>query len=202
MPLGLFGVLTINGGSASIKTVGESSQEARSLREFGSDIVAARFFKHGASKDPLLAADRTLTAFTASCAKHDGTVLPHDSNRSAASFERVAAHLLRPTGHKHQFRAKVAVCENSNEEALAGFLAVVQDNSEVARSGDAGSQLIGSLFGIKRMTRAREQAEALQQSLAVGDETNCSTVVAVRRPMAELLSPQIARLPTAQPHSG
>jgi hypothetical protein len=41
----------------------------------------------------------------------------------------------------------VAICDGSGGEPLVGFVSLLMDNSEISRSGDIGSQVMGRLFG-------------------------------------------------------
>lgn len=141
------------GGSTNINTVGgEKSPEARPLLDHGAEILGARYFKEKATDDPFLAADRGIEIFRSSCSGAGGEVTPGDDWRTKRFFDRVAAQLVLPTGYKHQWRAKARICDDSSGNPIAGYLAVLQDNSEVMRSGDPGSQLLGSVFGLKTTT--------------------------------------------------
>lgn len=140
------------GGSAKVKTVGESSRVARPLSEFEAEIVGARFFKHKDSKQPFAEADRGLELFRQACSDSGGKLLSLDDGRAASFKERVSGHLTQPSGYKHQWRAKAAICESADGEPLAGYIAVLQDNSEIAKNGDAGSKLFGMLFGVSTPT--------------------------------------------------
>ena len=49
-----------------------------------------------------------------------------------------------------------------------------------------------------QMQAAREEAAAFQKTLAIGDETNCGTVINVRGPMAEVALPVNRRAPNGE----
>lgn len=213
------------GGSYDVARVGGGSVEARPLRDNADEIIGARFFKERGRSDPMAVTNRSLAAFGESCRTQCGTVLPNDDSRLESFRQRVMEHLTRPTGMRHQWRGTVMICDTANGEPLAGFVALAKDNSEIYRSGDPGSQLIGSWFGglpnttaiylykpdrlptrssqmaatrieeqrvegiQANMAAARQAAEEFQRDLAVGDETNCGTVIEVRGPMAEIAVP-------------
>lgn len=52
---------------------------------------------------------------------------------------------------------------------------------------------------IAQVQAAREEAAAFQNTLAIGDETNCGTVINVRGPMAEVALPVNRRAPNGEP---
>ena len=140
------------GGSTEIAIVGEGSSEAYPLRERPQEIVGARFFKEKATDDPFLAIDRGIVAFTSACTGEGGYVVAQDDRRTEYLFQRVAAHLVRPTGQKDQWRARTAICSDPQGSPIAGFLGIVHDNSGVVNDGDVGSRLMGRLFGMKSTT--------------------------------------------------
>ena len=222
------------GGSENVDRVGEDSLIARPLRDNADEIVGARFFRERGSSDPMAVSQRSLRSFEESCRTRGGSVLAVDNVRTAAFGDRVLAHLVQPTGMRHQWRGQVAICDGSDGEPIAGFVSLVKDNSEILRSGDAGSQLIGGLLGglrnttaiylfradrlpsasdanaftsveeqraadvEARMSAARQEAEVFQADLAIGDETNCGTVIDVRGPMAEVAVPTNRRAPNGE----
>ncbi|MEO0689587.1 MAG: hypothetical protein AAFY51_04715 [Pseudomonadota bacterium] len=143
---------TALGGSAKVKTVGESSRVVRPFFEFETEVVGARFFKHKDSKQPFAEADRGLELFRQACSDFGGNLLSLEDDRTASFQERVSGHLTQPSGYKHQWKAKAAICESADGEPLAGYIAVLQDNSEIAINGDAGSKLFGALFGVSTPT--------------------------------------------------
>ncbi len=218
------------GGSADIDIVGTSSVVARPLREHRAEVADVRFFNEKKAREPDVYADRGLAAFRSSCEARGGALVESDNDRTRTFIDRVSGHLTRPTGHKHQWRAKGAICEDREGVPLAGYLALLQDNSAVAEQGDAGSRLIGNLFGMRtptaiylfrpdrlqsrvaasasaqaaedrtaimetQMAAERAQIEAFQSKLAIGDETNCGAVIAIRGPMAEIAVPANVRAP-------
>ncbi|MGB7408250.1 MAG: hypothetical protein WA908_07055 [Pontixanthobacter sp.] len=222
------------GGSDDVTQAGGDSVIVRPLRDNADEVVGVRFFRERGSTDPMAATDRGLKAFEQICRTRGGDMVASDDPRSVMFGERVIAHLIRPTGMRHQWRGAVAICDGSDGAPIAGFVSLVKDNSEIHRSGDAGSQLIGGLFGglrnntamylfrgdrlpsasdatasvraeqqriaevEARMSEARQQAEELQRNLAIGDETNCGTVIDVRGPMAEVAVPANRRTPNGE----
>lgn len=221
------------GGSTDINVVGKTSPEAQPLRERPAEIVGARFFMEKKAKDPFLIADRGHAAFKASCAAREGALVDGGDERVREFVDRVSSHLTRPSGHKHEWRAKGAICEDAEGSPLAGYLAVLQDNTAVAARGDPGSRLISSMFGLRtttavylfrpgwlqsraavehlaraeedrvareeaRVEAERRQAEAFRRNLAIGDETNCGTVIEIRGPIAEIALPINRRAPNGE----
>lgn len=141
------------GGSEDVGRVGgESSIVARPLTDNSNDVIAARFFKEKARRDPFLITDRVLDQFAQSCAARSGTVLNQGDPRTAQFAERVVSHLTRPTGEKYQWHGRVAICDDVNGEPFGGLVSLVKDNSGVLRDGDAGSRLLGGLFGTSNHT--------------------------------------------------
>ena len=222
------------GGSENVDRVGEDSLIARPLRDNADEIVGARFFRERGSSDPMAVTQSSLRSFEQSCRMRGGSVPAADDARTVSFGERVIAHLVQPTGMRHQWRGQVAICDGSDGAPIAGFVSLAKDNSEIHRSGDAGSQLIGGLFGglrnttaiylfradrlptatdatvlssveergdadsEARMRAARQEAEEFQADLAIGDETNCGTVIDVRGPMAEVAVPTNRRAPNGE----
>lgn len=222
------------GGSDDVDQAGRDSVIVRPLRDNAGEVVGARFFRERGSSDPMAATDRGLLAFEQSCRTRGGDMVASDDPRTVMFGDRVIAHLIRPTGMRHQWRGAVAICDGSDGTPVAGFVSLVKDNSEIHRYGDPGSQLIGGLFGglrnttaiylfradrlpsksdaaasaraeqqrvadvEARMSEARQQAEELQRNLAIGDETNCGTVINVRGPVAEVAVPANRRTPNGQ----
>ena len=69
-----------------------------------------------------------------------------------AFLARTSGHLTQPTGFKHQWRAKAAICEDDEGTPLAGYLAVLQDNSEMVKRGDPGSWFLANVFDMATPT--------------------------------------------------
>ncbi|MBX7483821.1 hypothetical protein [Qipengyuania qiaonensis] len=140
-------------GSDDVDEIGgESALAATPLSDNADEIAAARFFSESARRDPLLATDRALAHFEASCAARAGLMLDQADERTEQFAERVLAHLTRPIGEKYQWRGRAAICDGADGVPLAGMVSVVKDNSGILRDGDAGSCLFGSIFGMSNET--------------------------------------------------
>lgn len=154
------------GGSSHAKTVGRDSPIVRPLEELEPQLFGARFFKDKNGREPFIVADRGLEIFASSCAANSGSIVPADDDRTVAFLERVSGHLTRPTGFKHQWRAKAAICEDEEGMPLAGYLAVLQDNSEIVKRGDPGSWFLANVFGMATPTAIYLVKPGLIQSRA------------------------------------
>lgn len=141
------------GGSDDVSRVGgESAIVARPLTDNLSEIIAARFFREKARRDPFLISDRVFDLFGQSRAARSGTALDQGDPRTAQFAERVVSQLTRTTGERNKWHDRVAICDEINGEPLGGLVSLVKNNSGVVRDGDAGSQLLGDLFGISNHT--------------------------------------------------
>ena len=191
-------------------------------------------FKERGNTDAMIVTRRSQQVFSESCEAHGGTIVPADDLPTGMFRNRVIAHLTRPTGYRHQWRGEVAICDGSGGEPLVGFVSLLMDNSEISRSGDIGSQVMGRLFGglsnttaiylfhpdrlptvadaaavvdeeerriaavEERFEAASERIAEFQRNLAIGDESNCGTVIEVRGPMAEIAVPTNRRAPNGE----
>lgn len=178
-------VRALEGSEDVGKIGGPSALAARPLIDNADEIAVARFFSESAKRDPFLATDRAFAHFETSCAARAGTVLDDANQRTQQFAERVIAHLTCPTGEKYQWRGRAAICDGANGVPLAGMVSVVKDNSGILRDGDAGSRLLGGIFGMsnetaiylfgpdrlprRQSTVAAETREAERQARAVED---------------------------------
>lgn len=215
------------GGSPSVKVVGASAVEALPLRRNADEIWGARFFKDRGASDPWVVTSQSLDNFTATCKKVGGSILPQDDERTTIFSNRVIANLTAPTGMRHQWRGRVAICDGPKGIPLAGFVSMIMDNTEIYRTGDSGSKMLGSLFGrlsnttaiylfrpnkittksallqakaneVARLEAGKAKIEEFRSKLAIGDETSCGTIIQIRGPLAEVAVPVTVQTPNGQ----
>lgn len=212
------------GGSTSVKVVGASSVEALPLRRNADEIWGARFFKDKGASDPWIVTSHSLENFMATCTKVGGSILAQDDERTTIFANRVVANLTAPTGLRHQWRGRVAICDGPTGIPLAGFVSLILDNTEIFRTGDSGSKMLGSILGRlsnttaiylfrpdrlptkaallqtkatekARLEAGRAKIEEFRNKLAIGDESSCGTVIQIRGPMAEVAIPVTVQAP-------
>lgn len=215
------------GGSTSVKVVGGGSVEARPLQSNADEIWGAKFFKDKGASDPWVVTSHSLQIFMTTCGSLGGSVLAQDDERTMIFAKRVIADLIAPTGMRHQWRGRVAICDGPKGVPLAGFVSLILDNTEIFRTGDSGSKMLGAIFGrlsnttaiylfrpdklptkaallqakaneTARLAAGQAKIKEFRNKLAIGDETSCGTVIQIREPLAEVAVPVTVQAPNGQ----
>lgn len=197
------------------------------LTRDGSEIIGYRFFAEKLAANGSATAERAQAAFAQECSAKGGQIKPEDGEVARSFSERVLGRRLPPRGnYKHFWSGLSAVCARSSSEIMGGFVAITFDNTELATKGDFGAKLFSKIalmatrtavyayrpdriptaasFETRKATlRADDAAEqkandAFRQTLAIGTETNCGTVIQIRGPIVEIAVPPVRLTPNGQ----
>lgn len=205
----------------------DPSPQLYPLARDGSEIIGYRSFAEKLAANGSATAERAQAVFAQECTAKGGRIEPEDGEVARSFHNRVLDRTLPPRGsYKHFWSGLSAVCARSPSEVMGGFVAITFDNTELATKGDFGPRLFSKISLMATRTavyayrpdriptaasfekreatlRAYDAAEqkaneAFRQTLAIGAETNCGTVIQIRGPMVEIAVPPVRLTPNGQ----